>query len=203
MIIAEVMTQFLNFQDIEDLVGAAGSSSSIYFSPIRTRKQRQINGESLKMEPLKMESLKKEPLSPTRVPPKKNKKEDHTVTKIQVGSATVVKCKVVQEAAESPIRIDKIKKEMEPQIKQELNIQESLEALKSIKTELVNQLDPNLYPEVQAPHPLWYNHLENIRIMRNSKSAPVDTMGCHRCADSKADAKVFLVNRIQIMEYLK
>jgi len=110
MIIAEVMTQFLNFQDIEDLVGAAGSSSSIYFSPIRTRKQRQVNGESLKMEPLKMESLKKEPLSPTRVPPKKNKKEDHTVTKIQVGSATVVKCKVVQEAADSPIRIDKIKK---------------------------------------------------------------------------------------------
>ncbi|XP_016963148.1 endonuclease III-like protein 1 [Drosophila biarmipes] len=172
-----------NVRDIEDLVGGAGSSTSIYFSRIRTRKQRLFKGESLKLE-----ALKKEPLSPTRVPPKINKKEDHAVTKIQMGSATVVKCKVVQ-AADSPLRIEKIKKEMVPQIKQELHVIESQEVLNSIKTELEPQVDPNLYQEVQAPHSLWYSHLENIRIMRNSKTAPVDTMGCHRCADSKADEK--------------
>ncbi|KAH8366460.1 hypothetical protein KR084_009618 [Drosophila pseudotakahashii] len=181
-----------NVRDIEDLVG---SSNSIYFSPIRTRKQRLLNGQHVKVETL----------SPTRVAPKKNKKEDGPITKIQMGSATVVKCKVVQEAADSPIRIDKIKKELEPQIKkelepqikqelepqikQEVNIQENQEFFNNIKTELDTQGDTHLYMDVQAPHPLWYNHLENIRIMRNSKTAPVDTMGCHRCADPKADAK--------------
>lgn len=36
----------------------------------------------------------------------------------------------------------------------------------------------------------WQNILENIRIMRLSNPAPVDTMGCHKCADQYADETV-------------
>lgn len=105
------------------------------------------------------------------------------ISKITLGSAMVVKCKVVPDAMDSPIRIDRIKKENEIEIKQE----PKQEIVENIKKEEVEP-DPNL--EVEAPHPLWLSHLENIRIMRNRSPAPVDTMGCHRCADPKADAKV-------------
>lgn len=159
-----------NVRDIEVLVGvsagAAGSSSSVFFSPVQTRKQRLLNGEAVKKTNIKME-----PLSPARVAPKKFRKDDRMVTRVQMGSATVVICKVVPDAVDSPVRVDKIKEEVEPQIKQEA------------------PEDSPSFSEVQAPHPLWFNHLENIRIMRNSRTAPVDTMGCHRCADLKADSK--------------
>ncbi|KAL5290553.1 NTHL1 family protein [Megaselia abdita] len=37
--------------------------------------------------------------------------------------------------------------------------------------------------------PNWKTVLENIRKMRVEKDAPVDTMGCHKCADEDADDK--------------
>lgn len=36
----------------------------------------------------------------------------------------------------------------------------------------------------------WQKMLENMREMRKNRSAPVDTMGCHMCADTNADEKV-------------
>ena len=38
--------------------------------------------------------------------------------------------------------------------------------------------------------PNWKLVLENIRQMRSDDNAPVDTMGCHKCADENADEKV-------------
>lgn len=38
--------------------------------------------------------------------------------------------------------------------------------------------------------PNWKLMLENIRQMRSDDNAPVDTMGCHKCADENADEKV-------------
>uniref|UniRef100_A0A1B0BLX9 Endonuclease III homolog n=1 Tax=Glossina palpalis gambiensis TaxID=67801 RepID=A0A1B0BLX9_9MUSC len=35
----------------------------------------------------------------------------------------------------------------------------------------------------------WREILENIRLMRSKDNAPVDTMGCHKCADENADEK--------------
>uniref|UniRef100_A0A1A9UNU7 Endonuclease III homolog n=1 Tax=Glossina austeni TaxID=7395 RepID=A0A1A9UNU7_GLOAU len=35
----------------------------------------------------------------------------------------------------------------------------------------------------------WREVLENIRLMRSKDNAPVDTMGCHKCADENADEK--------------
>ncbi|XP_070133485.1 endonuclease III-like protein 1 isoform X2 [Drosophila bipectinata] len=163
--------------DIEDLVQAS-SSTSLYFSPVASRKQRNLNGE-----PHKIINIKSEPISPTRVPPKIKKEEP--LSRIAVGSAVVVKCKVIPDIVDSPIRINQIKKENDPLIKQEI-IQEMVE---KIKKEMEPRVEPQVNPEVDAPNPLWNQHLVNIRTMRNSMTAPVDTMGCHKCADTNADAK--------------
>jgi hypothetical protein len=37
----------------------------------------------------------------------------------------------------------------------------------------------------------WKNHLDNIKKMRKNRTAPVDEMGCHKCADELANEKVF------------
>lgn len=36
----------------------------------------------------------------------------------------------------------------------------------------------------------WQATLENVKEMRKHKTAPVDEMGCHKCADPKASGKV-------------
>lgn len=41
--------------------------------------------------------------------------------------------------------------------------------------------------------PNWEIVLDNIRKMRSKERAPVDTMGCHKCADENADARVCLL----------
>lgn len=155
------------------------SSTSLYFSPIQTRKQRNLNGE-----PQRISNIKTEPLSPARVPPKIKKEEP--LSRIAMGSAVVVKCKVIPDIVDSPIRTNQIKKENEPLVKQEI-IQEMIE---KIKKEIDMPVEPHINPDVDSPNPLWHQHLENIRTMRNSMTAPVDTMGCHKCADATADAKV-------------
>lgn len=38
--------------------------------------------------------------------------------------------------------------------------------------------------------PNWETVLENVKEMRKHKTAPVDEMGCHKCKDPKATAKV-------------
>lgn len=44
-------------------------------------------------------------------------------------------------------------------------------------------------PKCSEP-PLWEEHLENIRKMREGKDAPVDTMGCDKLKDKNASPKV-------------
>lgn len=44
--------------------------------------------------------------------------------------------------------------------------------------------------EVESPNENWLQQLENVRLMRSEKPAPVDTLGCHQCADKNADEKV-------------
>lgn len=38
----------------------------------------------------------------------------------------------------------------------------------------------------------WQQMIENIREMRKTRSAPVDTMGCHKCCDETASEKVIV-----------
>ncbi|XP_034472741.1 endonuclease III-like protein 1 isoform X1 [Drosophila innubila] len=43
--------------------------------------------------------------------------------------------------------------------------------------------------EVESPNANWWQQLENVRLMRAEKPAPVDSLGCHQCADKDADEK--------------
>ena len=51
--------------------------------------------------------------------------------------------------------------------------------LKKVKAEGNDWMPPN-----------WQVTLENVKEMRKHRTAPVDEMGCHKCADPKASAKV-------------
>ncbi|KAH8395707.1 hypothetical protein KR222_010264, partial [Zaprionus bogoriensis] len=54
----------------------------------------------------------------------------------------------------------------------------------------VKQEPAEVKTEVDAPNADWWQQLQNIRMMRAETPAPVDTQGCHQCADADADAKV-------------
>lgn len=127
-------------QDIEDL--PVSSAVSRYFSPVQTRKQRQMNAES-------------NPNSAAKKPRETIKIENSKTTKIRIGSATIIKCEIV------------------PEVKNESNVKPI-----TVKT------------EVNAPNTAWWDQLQNIRLMRTTTPAPVDTQGCHQCADVNADEKV-------------
>lgn len=67
------------------------------------------------------------------------------------------------------------------EIKQEVaknEIQEEGDAVKQMKWEPRN----------------WELILSNLRKMRAAAPAPVDTMGCHKCYDEKADEKVSFIS---------
>ncbi|ALC39669.1 CG9272 [Drosophila busckii] len=59
-------------------------------------------------------------------------------------------------------------------------------AIKTELTEIKVKVEGNESP---APNEQWGEHLANIRLMRSIKPAPVDTLGCHQCADNNADEK--------------
>lgn len=67
-----------------------------------------------------------------------------------------------------------------------------------IKNENVKQsTDPkNVGDEKRWMPPNWETVLENIKEMRKQETAPVDTMGCHKCADPNASP---IVSRYQTL----
>lgn len=75
-----------------------------------------------------------------------------------------------------------IKCEVVPEVKNETNVKPI-----TVKT------------EVNAPNTAWWDQLENIRLMRSTTPAPVDTKGCHQCADLDADEKVIQNIHLQII----
>lgn len=49
----------------------------------------------------------------------------------------------------------------------------------------------------------WKIMLENMREMRKDRSAPVDTMGCHKCSDKNCDEKVCIELNLIILSNLR
>lgn len=120
----------------------AATTAPRYFSPVQTRKQRQVNT-----------------LPKSNLPAKKARQDEVSKTsKIKIGTATIIKCEVVPP-------------------------NETLLELKVEEAAAVNT-------EQDFPNANWLQHLENIRLMRCEKPAPVDTLGCHQCADQNANEKV-------------
>ncbi|KMQ97303.1 endonuclease iii-like protein 1-like protein [Lasius niger] len=78
------------------------------------------------------------------------------------------------------------------------NVKES-STLKTAKTEECEMKDENVEQSVDSKDikdekrwmpPNWETILENVREMRKHKTAPVDDMGCHKCADPNASPSV-------------
>lgn len=101
-----------------------------------------------------------------------------------------------------PIKIKHEMVENETNVKETLIKSEDVELstdVKDIKTEeceiknenVEPKLDPkNVKDEKQWMPPNWETILENIKEMRKSETAPVDTMGCHKCTDPDASPVV-------------
>ncbi|SPP79578.1 endonuclease III-like protein 1 [Drosophila guanche] len=163
-------------RDIEDLVvgGAAASTGALYFSPIQTRKQRLLNGETIQ------KTATKEVLIAARVPQKKKRNQQSSLAAGAEGEPAIQKEAAVKKEGKT-----RIKKEVEEQKEKE----PKAEVKKKLKPEIKQQIDPLVNEDVVSPQSLWYRQLENIRTMRSLNAAPVDTMGCHQCADPSADGK--------------
>lgn len=126
-----------------------------YFSPVQTRKQRQVNADNKIHLPTK---------KARQIIKNDNAGEESKTTKIQIGSATIIKCEAVPETAV---------------------LNEKEVGATAVKV------------EVESPNENWWQQLENVRLMRSEKPAPVDTQGCHQCADQNADEKVRHLNIIK------
>ncbi|BFF95749.1 endonuclease III-like protein 1 [Drosophila madeirensis] len=175
-------------RDIEDLVGggAAPSTGPLYFSPIQTRKQRLLNGETIQKT-----ATKEEVLIAARVPQKKQRNEQ-----VSLAAGEEEKPAIQKEAAvkkEGKTRIEKEAEEQKPEVQKDLKSETKEkpkpEIKEQLKPQIKQEIDPLVNEDVVSPQSLWYRQLENIRSMRSLSAAPVDTMGCHQCADPKADVK--------------
>lgn len=129
--------------------GEVSQTTARFFSPVQTRRQRQVNTEIKTNLPAKRahQVIKNESAV----------EDSKKVIKLKVGSATIIKCKVVSD--------------FEPFDEKEVSA-------------------TSVDRDVESPNANWCQQLENIRLMRSEKSAPVDTLGCHQCADKNADEKV-------------
>lgn len=82
------------------------------------------------------------------------------------------------------------------------NVEESsttVKTVKTVKTEECEIKDENVEQSVDSKNikdekrwmpPNWEIILENVKEMRKHKTAPVDDMGCHKCADPNASPSV-------------
>ncbi|XP_011691749.1 PREDICTED: endonuclease III-like protein 1 [Wasmannia auropunctata] len=71
------------------------------------------------------------------------------------------------------------------------NVKDTKTDKRQTKTENEQLTDPkNVEDEKRWMPSNWETILENIREMRKHETAPVDTMGCHKCSDPNADPAV-------------
>lgn len=170
-----------------------------YFSPVKTRNQRKHikiqTEETLTKKPIskivakaviKQETLDAiEAIATPSKPKQKIKVETKNVKKEVVDA---VDDAAVVDVAKKPKKADSV--ESKP-LKLKSKPKVKLEA-PEIKKEIAD--DTPMKDESEAEEKWqpknWKQLIENIREMRKTRSAPVDTMGCHKCCDETASEKV-------------
>lgn len=182
---------------------AVDGVDSRYFSPRKTRKQRNDEEKSrLSVAEKKVDVIKEENLPPSS---KVSKRER---VKVETKSENEAEKKIenAKLAESSPPKIKKraaVKKEKATltAIKDSEESEEAEEAEKAPpkakvtpkrrKLGPMNEVVPDIEDCGEKWMPQnWSQVLANIREMRKDRSAPVDTMGCHKCSDHDADEKV-------------
>lgn len=89
----------------------------------------------------------------------------------------------------------KTKKQV-PQVKDETNCDQVLQSVIQKTDDNQQKSDQNIKTTVDGILPTWQpsnweQQLDNIREMRKNQTAPVDNMGCHKCADDEASGPIF------------
>lgn len=168
---------------------------SPYFSPIKTRNQRKhivIQTE---------ETLKNKPIS--KIATKAILKQE-TIDAIETFASTSKPTqKVPVERPNVKIEtIDTVNKKGKVDVIDKLkspksNPKPKVVAFKDevIKKETANAIsvnDDEAMVDGKWQPKNWKQMIENIREMRKKRSAPVDTMGCHKCSDENASEKVMI-----------
>ncbi|XP_037955180.1 endonuclease III-like protein 1 [Teleopsis dalmanni] len=115
------------------------------------------------------QTKKTQPKEETNLEPKVKSKSK---TNNEIKSAQKVETKLVTQKS-------KPKTELKSESKMKSNIEQGLENVSKVRETVKLAWEPDN----------WELCLDNIRKMRNVASAPVDTMGCHKCSDDDADEK--------------
>ncbi|XP_017879405.1 endonuclease III-like protein 1 [Ceratina calcarata] len=71
----------------------------------------------------------------------------------------------------------------------EVNTESKPETCETINNKIKNPIETVVNPNKWMPQN-WEVMLENIRKMRSNETAPVDSMGCHKCSDPNADPRI-------------
>lgn len=159
---------------------------SPYFSPIQTRNKRKHikiqTEETLTKKPISKivakAVIKQEAIDAIEAFASTSKPKEE----IKLEKIDVKKEKVVVRAAETAVKREKVSSKKQ---KAKLEADE-------IKKEIIEAVPVNDEPLAEAKwQPKnWQQMIENIREMRKTRLAPVDTMGCHKCSDETASEKV-------------
>lgn len=159
---------------------------SPYFSPIQTRNKRKHikiqTEETLAKKPISKivakAVIKQEAIDAIEAFASTSKPKE----KIKLEKVGVKKEKVIAHAAETTVKREKVspkKQKAKPEV----------DEIKKETIEAVPAKDEPLAEAKWEPKN-WQQMIENIREMRKTRSAPVDTMGCHKCSDETASEKV-------------
>lgn len=178
---------------------------SPYFSPIKTRNQRKHikiqTEETLTQKPLSKITAKAvikqatidaiEAFASTSKLKPKNKLETVSAKKKISDFADTADTKIQQE------KVDSIKTKS-PKSKAKQKVKFETEEIKTETIETVPVEDKSVVVDTEWQPKNWKQMIENIREMRKTRSAPVDTMGCHKCSDETASEKVIFANSFEI-----
>lgn len=106
---------------------------------------------------------------------------DATEDRINVGNTGATSAVETQSQNVNESSALKIVKTEKCEVKEEYRVLESTEESVDSK---------NIKDEKRWMPPNWETVLENVKEMRKHKTAPVDDMGCHKCADPNASPSV-------------
>lgn len=118
-------------------------------------------------------------------------------TIVKTGSKKRSPIKIEYDATEDRANVKNIDATSAVEI-QNRNVKE-LSTLKTVKTEKCEMKDENVEQSADSKNikdekrwmpPNWEIILENVKEMRKHKTAPVDDMGCHKCAEPDASPPI-------------
>lgn len=149
-----------------------GANSSEKLSPFFANKKKLTTKTGAKKRtPVKIEYETAENKVDDTIPAVQIKKENAEVVSINTTDIKKEECEVKNENIKRPVNLINIKVEKNEVLEQSTN-------------------SKDITHEKQWAPSNWEIILENVKEMRKHRTAPVDEMGCHKCADPNASPSI-------------